>query len=594
MSLLFVSCGEQEKEITVQSIAISQPSAEMEIGEKLTLKATVSPSNASYDGLNWTSTNPKVASVSTSGLVTALSEGNTTITVMAGGKTASCAITVVKGFVAVTSINLNKTSLELVEGDSESLTATVLPDDATDKTVTWASSNEAVATVKDGKITAVKEGEANVSVKAGNQIASCKVIVKKKVIAVVSIELNKTEITLVEGDSETLTATVKPEDATDKTVTWSSSDLAVAVVEEGKITAVKEGKATIAAQAGNIIATCSIIVNRDTSNDAILFTDANFKAYCVENFDTNNDGELSYSEAAKVKAIGLNSEDIVSLGGIEFFSNLESLNCSPDYSQSMWSNSDRVWHLFDKDGNEIIGGLTTVDLSKNVLLTHLCISGNQLTTLDLSNNNALQYLDCSYNFLSSLDVFINTELTDLNCECNSITELDLSSHPLLKELICSRNQLDYLDLSNNAILKYLECSSNYLTALDLSNNTSLISLICISNRLTSLDLSMLPSLWRLRCVDNRLSSLDVSHNPSLKYLYCSRNQIASLDVSNNPVLSIFDCSHNLLQSLDVSKNLELKSLHCQINPLLTEIWLKTGQSLQIVYDTEVATIKYKD
>ena len=83
ISLLFSSCGETEKEIEVSSIAIGQPSAEMEVGETLSLKVTVSPSNATYDGISWTSTKPKVATVSESGLVSALSEGNTIITAMA-------------------------------------------------------------------------------------------------------------------------------------------------------------------------------------------------------------------------------------------------------------------------------------------------------------------------------------------------------------------------------------------------------------------------------------------------------------------------------------------------------------------------------
>ena len=263
VTLLLAGCSEKEKEILVESIALSQPSAEMELGETLTLKATVSPSNASYDGITWTSTNPKVASVTTSGLVTALSEGNTTITVMAGGRTASCAITVVKGFVAVTSISLNKTSLEIIEGESETLVATVFPDDATDKTIIWTSSNEAVITVKDGTVTAIKEGESTVSAKAGDKTASCTVIVKKKVIAIDSIELNKTELILVEGESETLTATVKPDDATDKSVSWISTNESIATVDNsGKVTAVKDGETTITATAGEKSATCKVVVQK--------------------------------------------------------------------------------------------------------------------------------------------------------------------------------------------------------------------------------------------------------------------------------------------------------------------------------------------
>lgn len=257
---IFAACGEKEQEITIQSIAISQPSAELVIGETLNLKATVSPSNATYDGITWTSTKTSVATVSGSGQVSALAEGNTTITAMAGGKTASCSVTVVKGYVAVSSISLNKENLELVEGDTETLAATVSPSDATDKTITWTSSNTSVATVKDGTITAVKEGEATITAKAGEKTASCKVVVAKKVIPVESIELNKTELALVEGDTETLTATITPEDATEKTITWTSSKESVATVKDGVVSAISEGEATITAKAGEKTASCKVVV----------------------------------------------------------------------------------------------------------------------------------------------------------------------------------------------------------------------------------------------------------------------------------------------------------------------------------------------
>lgn len=274
--LFFAACEEAEKEIEVASIAISQPSAEMEIGETLSLKATVSPSNATYAEMTWTSTNPKVASVTTSGFVTAISEGNTTITVMAGGKTASCLVTVSKGYVAVASISLNKTTLEMIEGDTEALTASVSPDDATDKTVTWTSSNEGVATVKDGVVTAVSQGEATVTAKAGNQTASCKVTVSKKVIDVESIELNRTELTIVEGESETLVATVKPENATDKTVSWSSADESIATVSEsGVVTAIKDGETTITATSGTKSASCKVVVQKKIIDVTSISLDKN-------------------------------------------------------------------------------------------------------------------------------------------------------------------------------------------------------------------------------------------------------------------------------------------------------------------------------
>lgn len=262
VSSLFIACGEKEQEITVQSIALSQPSAELIIGETLNLKATVSPSNATYDGITWTSTKTSVATVSSSGQVSALAEGNTTITAMAGGKTASCSVTVVKGYVAVSSITLNKENLELVEGNSETLTATVSPNDATDRTVSWSSSNDAVATVKDGTITAVKEGEATITAKAGEKTASCKIVVAKKVIPVESIELNKTELELKKGETSTLTANVQPTNATNPAVSWSSSNSDIAKVDQsGKVTAISGGEAIITAKAGDISAECRVSVS---------------------------------------------------------------------------------------------------------------------------------------------------------------------------------------------------------------------------------------------------------------------------------------------------------------------------------------------
>ena len=90
-------------------------------------------------------------------------------------------MTVSKNVVAVTSIALNKTSLSLKEGESETLVATVSPDNATDKTVTWSSTNTSVATVdQSGRVTAIKEGTATITAKAGDKTATCAVTVKKK------------------------------------------------------------------------------------------------------------------------------------------------------------------------------------------------------------------------------------------------------------------------------------------------------------------------------------------------------------------------------------------------------------------------------
>ena len=164
----------------------------------------------------------------------------------------------------VKSVTLNKTSLEMIAGSAETgtatLMATVAPEYASDKTVFWLTSNEKVATVDDnGKVKAVGSGEAKITATAGGKYASCTV---KVTVLVAGITLDKTELSMRVGDNPvTLVAKVTPEGATDKTVTWSSSNDRVATVDaNGKVTPVGNGTATITATAGGKTATCKLSV----------------------------------------------------------------------------------------------------------------------------------------------------------------------------------------------------------------------------------------------------------------------------------------------------------------------------------------------
>ena len=170
--------------------------------------------------------------------------------------------------VDVEKVSLNKSATTLTEGESETLTATITPSNATgDKTVKWSSSNEAVAAVdSNGKVTAKKAGTAVITATSSNgKSASCTVTVKQKEIAITGISLNKSTTSLTEGESETLTATITPSNATvDKTVKWSSSNGAVAAVDSnGKVTAKKAGTAVITATSSNgKTAGCTVTVKQ--------------------------------------------------------------------------------------------------------------------------------------------------------------------------------------------------------------------------------------------------------------------------------------------------------------------------------------------
>ena len=248
--------------VKVTSVILSQTSLELVEGDVAQLTATVAPDNATDKTVSWKSSDTKVATVSATGEVVAVAEGSATITATAGDVSSTCAVAVAKKVIDVESVTLDVTALELTEGESATLTATVAPDNATDKAVAWSSDNTGVATVEGGVVTAVAEGTATITAKAGDKSATCKVTVKKKVIAVESVALDVEALELTEGESATLAATVLPENATDKTVTWSSSDVAVATVEGGVVTAVAEGTATVTAKAGEKTATCSVTVKK--------------------------------------------------------------------------------------------------------------------------------------------------------------------------------------------------------------------------------------------------------------------------------------------------------------------------------------------
>ena len=160
--------------------------------------------------------------------------------------------------VPATGVTLNETALSLRPTEKATLAATVAPENTTD-TLVWTSSNDAVATVKDGVVTAKSEGTATITAACGSAKAECVVTVLPPIPAT-GVTLDKTALKLYEGDAAKLTATVEPENTTDKTIVWTSSDNAVATVKDGTVTAVKVGTATITAACGEAKATCAVTV----------------------------------------------------------------------------------------------------------------------------------------------------------------------------------------------------------------------------------------------------------------------------------------------------------------------------------------------
>ncbi len=286
----------------------------------------------------------------------------------------------------------------------------------------------------------------------------------------------------------------------------------------------------------NVNAADTVLINETNFPDEI------FRNYLQENFDTDSSGGFSESEIANIKNIDIESSEISSIRGIEFFTSLTKL---------------------DTFNNPI----TTMDLSKNTKLKTLTCSSNELTQLDVSNNTSLTYLSCASNSLTALDVSKNTLLEDLYCYSNSLTSLDVSKNTLLDTLYCNSNQLTKLNLNNNTKLKSLDCSSNQLTSLDLSNCTAIGYLECQVNQIASLDVSNLSDLYYFKCYSNQLTELNLTNNAKLQSLDCKNNQIASLNLTNCTILTTIYCNDNLLTALDLSKSTLLETLYCDDNQL---------------------------
>lgn len=242
--------------VAVTGVTLNKSAEKITVGGKTTLTATVNPSNATNKNVTWSSSNTSVATVS-NGTVTGVSVGTATITVKTsdGGKTATCTITVKAApqvTVSVKGVSLNKNTGEIKIGQSLNLTATISPSNATNKAISWSSSDETVATVSNGTVNGISDGTATITVTTedGGFTANCEVTVKKT--PVTKISLNKTNLEIGIYISETIVATVVPSSATYTDVEWSSSDEGVAQVDyNGQVTAISEGTATITATTDN-------------------------------------------------------------------------------------------------------------------------------------------------------------------------------------------------------------------------------------------------------------------------------------------------------------------------------------------------------
>ena len=350
----------------------------------------------------------------------------------------------------------------------------------------------------------------------------------------------------------------------------------------------------------------------------LTFPDETFQNY-VKQFDENNNGTLSPEERYEVTEISVANKNISNLYGIQFFPNLEKLDCDQN-------------------------NLSSLDVSQNPALKYLYCEQNNLSSLDVSSNSALKYLHCTRNNLSSLDVSQNLALEYLLCAQNKLTSLDVSKNEALKLLNCKNNQLtnlnvEYTNIDPSVFLSELLAQDNTYPITVGSDRTFNLSTLpgkfevskagnwvggTVSGNTLKVKEGATQVTYTYDCgkglsetftlnvtvgirifgdnfpnyefrqylkanidkdgdgylndTELNIKKLDVSGQyianlkgieffSNLETLYCYNNKLTSLDVSKNPELKSLWCYNNQLTSLDVSQNAELVELYCEQNNL---------------------------
>ena len=365
---------------------------------------------------------------------------------------------------------------------------------------------------------------------------------------------------------------------------------------------------------------------------ATFFPDANFRS-CLAAYDTNGDNVLSETELNVVTALDVRGQGIKDLTGIEYFTNMWSLNCEENLLTTLDVSKNKKLTYLSCWGNNIRGAgmeelakslpivlsVTGVDCEfivgddasnpDNVITTGLAdyVSGKGWIVEKYYNNSLVNYggydpfpINDDYFPDAKFRQCVADKSIDTNqdgyldeVELLAVKELDVSNKGItrltgieyftaLTKLDCGNNSLQSLDVSKNTALTELYCSYNSLQSLDVSNNTALTTLDCYGNSLQSLDVSNNTALTELDCSDNSLKSLDVTKNTALTTLYCYGNSLESLDVSKNTALTELDCSDNSLKSLDVTKNTALTYLDC-IYIGLTSLDVSNNKALTRLY-----------
>ena len=372
---------------------------------------------------------------------------------------------------------------------------------------------------------------------------------KDDTVSVEGVTLNYTnadDVKLIAGQSIDLVATVTPPNATNQKITWTSVPESVATVDQnGRVTAVNKGTATITAttQSGNKMATCAITVSP-----------------AVEGVT------LNHTAVVLIPGDGLNLVATVTpvdpaIQSITWSSSIASVATVDQTGRvTAVSTGTATITATTQNGNKTATCTITVTTMQMILIseepldleTEIELAGTGYVTIDWGDGTekATYAFDTDVEFTTYTHIYNGTPKRTITITGENVTRLECVGDKINN---INRNDLTSLDLRKNPMLTYLNCGTNLLEDLDLSENKALTILSCRDNQISSLDLSECIDLTDLRCHRNYLTSLDMSNNTKLKTLLCYRNNL-DVDELNDLFSSLHNNPVEDGKTIDISGN----------------------------------------
>jgi len=375
----------------------------LKVGESKELKPIVT--NLDNYTITWTSSNNNVATVN-NGMVNAISKGNSNITAKLDGYDLSATMVVIVNDIEPTRITLSSNKLELIEGEEARLTYTIIPENATNKDVKWEVSNQEVISINNDVVRALSPGEARLTIRTSNgYVDTCDVVVKSKEVFVQEIKFDKDAYSLYVNDTLKINTTIIPDNATDKTLIWTSSDNSIVTVDNGIIKGIKKGNATIKAtdSKGVVKREVNVTVNKHLVNvnpkeitiigDSRMVGLCGYKWYKNEGGTCVSKGAMGYNWLRDTAIPTVNrlsdskKKNIVTNLGVNDLNNIDKYISK---YQEMITGDWKNYHIFILSVNPTSGGRANLNTKIEAFNTKLKNS--------LQNYSNVTYCD-SYSYL---------------------------------------------------------------------------------------------------------------------------------------------------------------------------------------------------